>query len=177
MKPCQAQPWGPSSSQQLLRECNSKHLRMLQVLQADPDMSTLVNLINATNTQIDFNSASANLTIFAPNDEAWVALLKDWKSNQRELLANKSVTQAILMYHVINSSAIHARDLTKGQDFNTSQSQPVRVTTNEIKANDPKYAACNGLKALVHIINYPLVPNDPAIKEAFKDAKLSSKLP
>ncbi|GAB4815671.1 hypothetical protein N2152v2_002717 [Parachlorella kessleri] len=120
-------------------------LKLLTVLQGDPEMSTMVSLINATGAQNDFSSATANWTIFAPNDEAWGALLNDWKSNQQELMGNMSVAQTILMYHVLNGSAIHARDLTKGQDFNTSQGQPVRVTTNENSTN-PTYATCNGLK-------------------------------
>lgn len=75
---------------------------LVQQLQAMPQFSVLVEAVVAANLQ-DALSAAGPLTVFAPTNTAFAALLAELGLTKDQLLANKPLLTAVLQYHVLGS--------------------------------------------------------------------------
>lgn len=75
---------------------------LVQQLQAMPQFSTLVEAVVAANLQ-DALSGAGPLTVFAPTNTAFAALLAELGLTKDQLLANKPLLTAVLQYHVLGS--------------------------------------------------------------------------
>lgn len=123
------------------------------VLAADPSIVTALS------------DPSAQLTVFAPTDRAFVALLQGLNLSAEQLLANKSLLNNVLKYHVLSGAVDSATarsvdgsfvpTLLTGDDLYVSQSggflyvDGSRVITTDIKVG-------NGI---IHVIDTVLVPD------------------
>ena len=137
-------------------------------------------------------------TVFAPNDYAFQRLTSDGGSTPQALLqAPPAILKEILNYHVIPGRAVAATDLKSGLRFDTLAGDPILVESQKIK-NDPKYAGCSSLdihldtyvdedpepiicdvkacKALVHIVDYVLIPNQPGLQQVLPQGKFKTQL-
>ena len=112
---------------------------------------------------VDALSAEGPFTVFAPTDEAIVALTETLEITAEQLLALPNLGD-ILQYHVVGASA-YAADLSDGQMIETLVGENVTVTINAdgVFINDAQVtvadiAADNGV---VHVIDAVLLPPAP----------------
>lgn len=75
---------------------------LVQQLQGMPQFSTLVEAVVAANLQ-DALSGAGPLTVFAPTNTAFAALLTELGVTKEQLLANKPLLTAVLQYHVLGA--------------------------------------------------------------------------
>jgi uncharacterized surface protein with fasciclin (FAS1) repeats len=81
---------------------------LVQQLQAMPQFSILVEAVVAAGLQ-DALSAAGPLTVFAPTNTAFAALLAELGVTKDQLLANKPLLTAVLQYHVLGSQVLSSQ--------------------------------------------------------------------
>jgi uncharacterized surface protein with fasciclin (FAS1) repeats len=112
---------------------------------------------------VDALSGEGPFTVFAPTDEAIVALTEALEITAEQLLALPNLGD-ILQYHVVGASA-YAADLSDGQMIETlvGEDVTVSITADGVFINDAQVtvadiAADNGV---VHVIDAVLLPPAP----------------
>ncbi len=133
----------------------------------NPEFSILLAAVQAADPSIveALSNPEASLTVFAPTDRAFVALLNGLGLTADQLLANRTLLNNVLRYHVVEgrisaAAAIEARGnfvptLLRGDDLLVSASNGVvyvdssRVITTDVNAS-------NGV---IHVIDTVLVPD------------------
>ncbi|MFQ3646192.1 MAG: fasciclin domain-containing protein [Anaerolineae bacterium] len=133
----------------------------------NPEFSILLAAVQAADPSIveALANPDANLTVFAPTDRAFVALLNGLGLSAEQLLANRTLLNNVLRYHVVEgrisaAAAIEAQGsfvptLLRGDDLLVSASNGVvyvdssRVITTDVNAS-------NGV---IHVIDTVLLPD------------------
>jgi uncharacterized surface protein with fasciclin (FAS1) repeats len=133
----------------------------------NPEFSILLAAVQAADPSIVAALANpdTNLTVFAPTDRAFVALLNGLGLSAEQLLANRTLLNNVLRYHVVEgrisaAAAIEAQGsfvptLLHGDDLLVSASNGVvyvdssRVITTDVNAS-------NGV---IHVIDTVLLPD------------------
>lgn len=126
---------------------------------------------------VDTLKGAGKFTVFAPTDDAFVALLSDLGITKDQLLSNKRLTQ-VLLYHVL-SGDVKSTDLSNDMMATTLQGEKVKVsiTGSEVKINDSKVivADIETTNGTIHAIDKILVPAAFSIKDdTVVDVALSS---
>ena len=141
---------------------------IVQLAQANPDLSILVEAVVAADL-VDTLS-TGNLTVFAPTNAAFAALLAELGTTKAALLADKPLLKAVLSYHVLGQRVASAEvPLGKalvplaGGFFKIESSNGLRVTDGRnrmarITATDLQ--ASNGV---VHVVDRVLLPANKSI--------------
>lgn len=81
---------------------------LVQQLQGMPQFSILVEAVVAAGLQ-DALSGAGPLTVFAPTNTAFAALLTELGVTKEQLLANKPLLTAVLQYHVLGSQVLSSQ--------------------------------------------------------------------
>lgn len=136
---------------------------IVQKAQANPDLSILVEAVVAAGLVDTLSTGS--LTVFAPTNAAFAALLTELGVSKADLLANKPLLTAVLSYHVLGKRVpLDEVPLGKaimplsGGFFKIESSNGLKVTdgrnriTNIIQTN---LFASNGV---VHVVDRVLLP-------------------
>lgn len=109
---------------------------------------------------------SPNLTVFAPTDAAFTALLSDMGITASELLEDPSLS-SILLYHVIgeeiNSGSLSNGDVVTLNNESVTISVGSSVMINESTVTLADVMADNGI---VHVINAVLLPLSLGLEES-----------
>ena len=148
---------------------------IVEIAVATDDLSLLVEALTAANANlVDTLSGEGPFTVFAPTNDAFVALLDvlgdDYNSladfdTQEEL----DLLVKILTYHVVSGTAAFSTDLSSGQQIETVNGANVGInikdgTVHVEDASDTNAAvviadveASNGV---VHVINKVLLPQE-----------------
>lgn len=137
---------------------------IVQLAQATPDLSILVEAVVAADLVAALN-APGPLTVFAPNNAAFAALLTELNVTKAALLANKALLTKVLTYHVVAAKVLKA-DVPVGVPITTLQSGKFTVdaalaitdeSTPPRKANiiATDILASNGV---VHVIDRVILP-------------------
>jgi Fasciclin domain/TAT (twin-arginine translocation) pathway signal sequence len=137
---------------------------IVQLAQATPELSILVEAVVAADLAGAL-SAPGPLTVFAPNNAAFAALLTELKTDKATLLANKPLLTKVLTYHVLTSKVLKA-DVPVGVPITTLQGGKFTVdatlaitdeSTPPRKANiiATDILATNGV---VHLIDKVILP-------------------
>jgi len=92
---------------------------------AAPEFSILVEAVIAANLQGAL-SAAGPLTVFAPTNAAFTALLAELGFTKAQLLANTTLLTRVLTYHVVPGRVLKA-DIVPGQAITTLQGQTFTV--------------------------------------------------
>ena len=92
---------------------------------AAPEFSILVEAVVAANLQGAL-SAAGPLTVFAPTNAAFAALLAELGLTKAQLLANTALLTRVLTYHVVSGRVLKA-DIVVGQAVTTLQGQTFSV--------------------------------------------------
>lgn len=74
-----------------------------QIAQASPDFTVLVAALQAAGLDTVLDDASGDFTVFAPTDDAFMALLSDLGISAADLLASPDLSK-ILLKHVVSGS-------------------------------------------------------------------------
>jgi uncharacterized surface protein with fasciclin (FAS1) repeats len=160
------------ASATLLQACGGSddHPRnIVEVAQANPDLSILVEAVVAAG--LTPTLSTGNLTVFAPTNAAFAALLTELGVTKAALLADKALLTAVLTYHVLGTAVPRAsvpvgKAITPvgGGFFKVEAAgSGLRITdgrnrTSNITATDIQ--ASNGV---VHVVDKVLLPADKNI--------------
>ena len=144
---------------------------IVQIAQSLPDFSILVEAVVAADL-VDALSAPGSLTVFAPSNAAFAALLGELGVSKEALLANKPLLTAVLSYHVLPAKVL-AADIRDGQMPATLQGQVFTLGTRggvsitdaqgrQARVVTTDVAASNGV---VHVIDRVILPQTRNIVE------------
>ena len=145
---------------------------IVDLAKATPSLSILVEAVVAADLAATLSGAGP-FTVFAPNNDAFGALLVELKLTKAELLANKSLLTAVLTYHVLGTK-VEKASVPLGKAITTLQKGVFKVEapggvltisdgrnrTSKIIATDVQ--ASNGV---VHIIEKVILPANKNIVE------------
>lgn len=92
--------WLLACSVAFLSACGHHNPSVLDVARNDPQFSTLVEAVQATGLQTTLDG-DGPLTVFAPTDTAFAALLTELGLTKAQLLADQALLTAVLTYHVL----------------------------------------------------------------------------
>ncbi len=127
-----------------------------------PEFSILVEAVTAAGLG-DALSAAGPLTVFAPTNAAFAALLTELNVTKDALFANKPLLTAVLTYHVVSGRVLKA-DVPVGADITTLQTGKFKVdatlTITDARARTSKITATDVLTSngVIHIIDRVILP-------------------
>jgi uncharacterized surface protein with fasciclin (FAS1) repeats len=135
------------------------------VAQADPRFSILVEAVTAADLGATLSAPGA-LTVFAPTNDAFAALLTELSLTKAQLLADKPLLTAVLSYHVLGSKVLKSQ-IQPGKAITASAGGIFKVDTvgsdliitdgrnRKAKITATDIAASNGV---VHVIDKVILP-------------------
>ena len=134
---------------------------IVEIAQNNPDLSILVEAVVAAGLTQTLSTGS--LTVLAPTNAAFAALLTELGVTKEALLANKTLLTAVLSYHVLGSKVARADvpvgspiTSVQGQTFTVSASLAIsdqRMRTSDIVAAD--VFTSNGV---IHVVDKVILP-------------------
>lgn len=110
---------------------NMQYDNIVTAAQAKPELSVLVEAVVASGLQDTLSSKNgpAPFTVFAPTNDAFVALLKELGVTKAQLLADKNLLTKVLTYHVVAGNKVAKSDIKLNQPMQT-------INGNAFKVND-----------------------------------------
>jgi uncharacterized surface protein with fasciclin (FAS1) repeats len=129
---------------------------------ATPDFSILVEAVTAAGLGAPLSGAGP-LTVFAPTNAAFAALLTELNVTKEALLANVPLLTAVLTYHVVPARVL-AADITFGQAVTTLQSETLTIGTGFVitdqRARTAKIAPADVFTSngVIHVIDKVILP-------------------
>lgn len=102
----------------LYQLCAARAATIAELASSTPDLSDLVAAVKAANLTSALSNPNANLTVFAPTNEAFSNALAMLKLPINELLANTELLTKVLEYHVV-PGVYMASDLKDGETLMT----------------------------------------------------------
>ena len=140
--------------------------------QANPELSLLVEAVVAAELTTTLSSPG-NLTVFAPTNAAFTALLAELGLSKEALFADKALLTAVLTYHVLGSE-VPAASVPVGKPITTLQGGYFKINasggnllitdgrnrSSRITATD--IDASNGV---IHVVDRVLLPADKTVVE------------
>lgn len=133
---------------------------ILDVAGGDPRFTILTAAIEAADLE-DLYDGPGPLTVFGPNDDAFLALLEELGLTAEELLGNEDLLETVLLYHTVEGKLL-AEDVLAVDSLTTLQGEDVQVDATELKINDSNLVltgldimASNGV---IHEIDAVLLP-------------------
>ncbi len=148
---------------------------IVEIAVATDDLSLLVSALQQADAGlVETLSGDGPFTVFAPTNEAFVALLEALGDDYNSLADfdtadEKALLVKVLTYHVVAGTAAFSTDLSNGQMITTFQGEDVRINikNNTVHVEDatdanatvviPDVEASNGV---VHVINKVLLPQE-----------------
>ena len=135
---------------------------IVQLAQANPELSTLVTALTRFPDLVTTLSGSGQLTVFAPTNAAFTNLLTTLGLPSLEAIPDATL-KSVLQYHVITSGALNASQLTNGT-ITTASGQTIAVNvTNGVTLNGSTKVTTADVQAtngVVHVVDAVLVPSN-----------------
>ncbi len=135
---------------------------IVQTAQALPQFSILVEAVLAANLQGAL-SGSGPLTVFAPTNDAFAALLTELGLTKQQLLANVPLLTRVLTYHVVNGRALQA-DIVPGQAITSLQGSSftvdagLRITDQRARVSQIASTDVLTTNGVIHVVNRVILP-------------------
>jgi uncharacterized surface protein with fasciclin (FAS1) repeats len=135
---------------------------LVQTAQSLPQFSILVEAVVAANLQGAL-SATGPLTVFAPTNDAFAALLTELGVTKAALLADVPLLTKVLTYHVVNGRVLKA-DVPVGPAITTLQGESFTVDATlaitDRRARRSGIAATDVLASngVIHVVDKVLLP-------------------
>jgi uncharacterized surface protein with fasciclin (FAS1) repeats len=135
---------------------------IVETAQSIPDFSILVEAVQAAEL-VEALSAAGPLTVFAPTNAAFAALLEELGVTKDALLANKPLLTAVLSYHVLDGRVLKA-DVPVGAPIATLQGDTLAVdatlTITDQRGRTAGIAAVDVLASngVIHVIDTVILP-------------------
>lgn len=141
---------------------------IVEVAQNNPDLSILVEAVVAAGLTQTLSTGS--LTVFAPTNAAFAALLTELGVTKEALLANKPLLTAVLSYHVLGSKVARA-DVPVGKAitplaggfFKIEATGGLKVTDGRNRVSNITATDIQASNGVVHLLDRVLLPADKDI--------------
>jgi transforming growth factor-beta-induced protein len=151
---------------------------VVQIAQSLPQFSLLVEAVVAAGLA-DTLSGTGPFTVFAPTNDAFVALLGELGVTKEALFANRPLLTAVLTYHVLGNQRTLAADLRDGATATTVQGQAIRFDLGggakivDARGRVSNIVATNvqGANGVVHVIDKVLLPQAPEFRNLVEIAR------
>jgi transforming growth factor-beta-induced protein len=134
---------------------------IVEIAAETPSLSILVEALTLYPDLVDLLSAPGTNTVFAPDNDAFVAFLAVIGQADLDDIP-ESVLKDVLEYHVITTAAVASSDLSDGQTATTASGEDVTVAINGngvfisgSQVTAPDVLASNGI---IHIMKDVMVP-------------------
>jgi len=140
---------------------------IVQTAQADPRFSILVEAVVAADLATTLSSPGP-LTVFAPTNDAFAALLAELGVTKEQLLADKALLSSVLTYHVLPAKVLQA-DVPAGKAITTVQGGIFKVDAvgSDLVITDgrnrtAKITATNleASNGVIHVVDKVILPAD-----------------
>jgi uncharacterized surface protein with fasciclin (FAS1) repeats len=135
---------------------------IVQTAQSLPQFSILVEAVVAANLQGAL-SGTGPLTVFAPTNAAFTALLGELNLTKEQLLANTELLTRVLTYHVLPSRTLKA-DIVTGTPITTLQGATFTIGSDlAITDSRARRAGISGTDVLtsngvIHVVDRVILP-------------------
>ncbi|MBP8091745.1 MAG: fasciclin domain-containing protein [Giesbergeria sp.] len=141
---------------------------IVQLAQANPDLGILVEAVVAAGL-VDTLS-TGNLTVLAPTNAAFAALLTELGTTKAALLANVPLLKAVLSYHVLGQR-VRSADVPLGKAlvplgggfFKIESSNGLKVTDGRNRVARITATDLQASNGVVHVVDRVLLPADKTI--------------
>ena len=141
---------------------------IVEIAQSNPDLSILVEAVVAAG--LAQNLSTGSLTVFAPTNAAFAALLSELGVTKEALLANKPLLTAVLSYHVLSSRVARA-DVPVGKAitplaggfFKIEATGGLKVTDGRNRVSNITATDIQASNGVVHLLDRVLLPADKDI--------------
>ena len=155
------------ASTTLLQDCgggdDEPERNIVELAQNTPDLSILVEAVVAAGLAPALSTGS--LTVFAPTNSAFAALLTELGVTKDALLANKPLLTAVLTYHVLGTTVARA-DIPAGKAITPLAGGFFKIeTTGGLKITDGRNRVSNitatdirASNGVVHLVDRVLLP-------------------
>ncbi|MFD2637943.1 fasciclin domain-containing protein [Piscibacillus salipiscarius] len=123
------------------------------------DFTTLVAALEKAGL-VETLKGEGPFTVFAPNDEAFEALLNELDITAEELLAREDLKD-ILLYHVVEEKVM-SESLEDGMEVKTLSGKTVKISLNPTQVNESKVilADVEASNGVIHVIDKVLIPEN-----------------
>lgn len=135
---------------------------LVETAQALPQFSILVEAVVAAGLQTAL-SGTGPLTVFAPTNDAFAALLTELGTTKAALLANTALLQKVLTYHVVNARVLKA-DVPLNTAITTLQGETFSVDATlaitDQRARKSNITATDVLTSngVIHVVDKVILP-------------------
>ncbi|MDN3919696.1 fasciclin domain-containing protein [Roseateles violae] len=145
-------------------------VNIVETAQADARFSILVEAVTAADLGATL-SAPGPLTVFAPTDTAFAALLTELGVTKAQLLADKALLRTVLSYHVL-SSKVEKAAVPLGRAVTTAQGGIFKIdaVASDLVITDGRNRTAKILQAdvqasngVIHAIDKVLLPANRSI--------------
>lgn len=142
-------------------------LDIVSLAKSTTNLSILSEAIEAAGLETTLRAAGP-FTVFAPTNDAFVALLAEIGTTKAALLANKSLLTSVLTYHVLGSK-VESPQVPLGRPITTVQTGffkaestggSLKITDGLNRVSTVVTADVGALNGVVHIIDKVLLPAD-----------------
>lgn len=155
------------ASTTLLQACgggdDEPHRNIIEVAQNTPDLSILVEAVVAAGLAPTLSAGT--LTVFAPTNAAFAALLTELGVTKQALLANKPLLTAVLTYHVLSSTVSLAsvpvgKAITPvgGGFFKIESAGGLKITDGRNRVSNITATDIQASNGVVHLVDRVLLP-------------------
>ena len=130
-----------------------------EIASGNDDFSILVEAVVETGLVGILSVSSTDLTVFAPTNAAFVALLDATGLTKDELFANKPLLTTVLLYHLLNEELFAGEVLAETVLF-PMESEPIEVDAEAVQLNGIDIIATDidASNGVIHVIDGVLVP-------------------
>ena len=160
------------ASTTLLQACGGSddepQRNIVEVAQNNPELSILVEAVVAAGLVPTLSTGT--LTVFAPTNAAFAALLGELGITKDALLANKPLLTAVLTYHVLGSKVARAdvplgKAITpvSGGFFKIESSNGLKITDGRNRVTNITATDIYATNGVVHLVDRVLLPADKDI--------------
>jgi len=155
------------ASTTLLQACgggdDEPQRNIVELAQNTPDLSILVEAVTAAGLANTLSTGT--LTVFAPTNAAFAALLAELGVTKDALLANKPLLTAVLTYHVLGSKVMRAdvplgKAITpvSGGFFKIESNNGLKITDGRNRVSHITATDIPASNGVVHLVDRVLLP-------------------
>ena len=160
------------ASTTLLQACgggdDEPQRNIVELTQNTPELSILVEAVVAAGLAPTLSTGT--LTVFAPTNAAFAALLTELGVTKEALLANKPLLTAVLTYHVLGSKVMRAdvplgKAITpvSGGFFKIESNNGLKITDGRNRVSTITSTDIQASNGVVHLVDKVLLPADKDI--------------
>ncbi|PTT35746.1 fasciclin [Acidovorax sp. HMWF018] len=160
------------ASTTLLQACGGSddepQRNIVELAQNTPELSILVEAVVAAGLAPTLSTGT--LTVFAPTNAAFAALLTELGVTKEALLANKPLLTAVLTYHVLGSKVMRAdvplgKAITpvSGGFFKIESNNGLKITDGRNRVSTITSTDIQASNGVVHLVDKVLLPVDKDI--------------